>query len=115
MYGLPFSLLSGTKRSLLALMSAAVISWLSVTATQSVPLLYSRLPLFSRVVIWTLAMLSPSTSAKLPKSLSASTAVVSSVVVRLSSVEVGAVLAVTLISILSLSLPLLVSWLMMVR
>ena len=71
-------------------MDAAVISWFRVTVTQLVPLKYSSEPLLSSVVICTLANASPSTSLKVPKSLSPSSMVVPSEAVTASLVDVGA-------------------------
>ena len=64
-YGLPLSSPSGTNRSRPAVMSAAPISWFSVTATQlpDPVVSYSRLPSLSSVVILTAAIAVSSESA----------------------------------------------------
>ena len=62
--------------NLLLLISEAVISWFSVTSTQDDPLLYSKSPALSKVVILTFDKLPlVSSSAKL-KSLAAKTFVI---------------------------------------
>ena len=77
-----------------ASISALEISWFSVTATHCEPVLYSRFPADSRLVILTPAMESLSTSAKEPKSVMARTLFVeSSSTVMESFVEVGGSLA----------------------
>ena len=66
---------AGVNLNLLLLISDAVISWSSVTSTQDDPLLYSKSPALSNVVILTFDKLPPSVSAKL-KSLAANTFVI---------------------------------------
>jgi len=77
-----------------ASISALEIAWFSVTATHCEPVLYSRFPADSRLVILTPAMESLSRSAKVPKSEMARRLFVeSSSTVMESFVEVGGSLA----------------------
>ena len=74
-YGLLSEFAAGVNLNLLFPISDAVISWSSVTSTQDDPLLYSKAPALSNVVILTFDKLPPSVSAKL-KSLAANTFVI---------------------------------------
>ncbi len=74
-------------------MSAALMDWSCVTATQPLPSLNSSAPWAGIALIVTLDRASPSASAYGPKSASVSTRTWSSAKLRLSSAEVGAWLA----------------------